>query len=311
MTRFTFGCPVRWSDVDAYGHVNNVVYLTYLEEARVGLFEQAEASRQRLDAGVVVARHEIEYRAPLLPRTTPVPVETWVRRVGNSSVTFGYEVVDTAADGTRTTYAVASSVLVPVNVHTGSPCRVSPEEKAALAGYVLADGPHPGTGSSGAGSPVSRLPVPGSSPPEHVFTCPVRWSDLDAFNHVNNVTFLEYLQEARVHFAHWAGVSVGSGEPHEGAVVVHQQIDYVAPLRLRPEPVQVAVGVARIGRSSYTLTYEVRDELRVYARASSTQVAYDLTQRAARPLAPGERDILERFTVGSPTAAAASSTFGP
>ncbi len=306
MTRFTFGCPVRWSDVDAYGHVNNVVYLTYLEEARVALFARAEASQRRLDTGVVVARHEIEYRAPLLPRTTPVPVETWVRRVGNSSVTFGYEVVDTAPDGTRTTYALASSVLVPVNMRTGSPCRVSPEEKAALADYVLADGPQPG-----AGSPLPRSPGPGGSPAEHVFACPVRWSDLDAFNHVNNVTFLEYLQEARVHFAHRAGVSVGSGQPHEGAVVVHQQIDYVAPLRLRPEPVQVAVGVARIGRSSYTLTYEVRDELRVYARASSTQVAYDLTRHAAHPLTAGERDILERFTAGSPAATAASSRPGP
>ncbi len=306
MTRFTFPCPVRWSDVDAYGHVNNVVYLTYLEEARVALFARAEASQRRLDTGVVVARHEIDYRAPLLPRTTPVPVETWVRRLGNSSVTFGYEVVDTAADGTRTTYAVASSVLVPVNVRTGSPCRVTPEEKAALAGYVLADGPHPGSGSPNAGSPP-----PASPAAKHVFACPVRWSDLDAFNHVNNVTFLEYLQEARVHFAHRAGVSVGSGEPHEGAVVVHQKIDYVAPLRLRPEPVQVAVGVARIGTSSYTLTYEVRDELRVYARASSTQVSYDLTRHAPRRLSFGERTILERYAAGSPASAAPSGLTGP
>lgn len=306
MTRFTFPCPVRWSDVDAYGHVNNVVYLTFLEEARVALFARADASQRRLDAGVVVARHEIEYRAPLLPRTTPVPVETWVRRLGNSSVTFGYEVVDTAADGSRTTYAVASSVLVPVDMRSGSPCRITPEEKAALAGYVLSDGPHPR-----AGAPPDGSPAPASAVSEHVFACPVRWSDLDAFNHVNNVTFLEYLQEARVHFAHRAGMSVGTGEPHEGAVVVHQQIDYVAPLRLRPEPVEVAVRVARIGTSSYTLTYEVRDELRVYARASSTQVSYDLTRHAPRRLSPGERAILERYAAGSPASAAPSAATGP
>src|SRR5688572_33247763 len=66
--RHSFHCPMRWSDMDAYGHVNNVVYLTYLEEARVDMLFTigAELGAKALSEGVLVARHEIDYRRPLV-----------------------------------------------------------------------------------------------------------------------------------------------------------------------------------------------------------------------------------------------------
>ena len=66
MTRHVCHVPMRWSDMDAFGHVNNVVYLRYLQEARVDmLFVHAPRhGAEELAAGVVVARHEVAYRAP-------------------------------------------------------------------------------------------------------------------------------------------------------------------------------------------------------------------------------------------------------
>ena len=77
--RHTFHCPMRWSDMDAYGHVNNVVYLTYLEEARVDMLFTigAELGAKALSEGVLVARHEIDYRKPAFDGDE-LTVRTWV-----------------------------------------------------------------------------------------------------------------------------------------------------------------------------------------------------------------------------------------
>ena len=133
MARHTFDVAVRWSDMDAYGHVNNVAYLTYLEEARVDMmFTQAgRTTDEKLGHGVVVAKHEIRYLAPLVFRPQPVRVETWVSRLGNASFTLSYEVRDDDK-----LYASASSVMVPYDIHAGRPRRISAVERAALTTYL-------------------------------------------------------------------------------------------------------------------------------------------------------------------------------
>ncbi len=146
MPRHVTHVPLRWADIDGLGHVNNVVYLRYLQEARVDmLFVHApKHGAEQLARGVVVSRHEIGYRAPLRFRPEPVRVETWVRRIDAASFTLGYEVLDEAADGTRTVYAVASSVLVPYELDEGRLRRVAAEERAVLETFHEPDGPEPG-----------------------------------------------------------------------------------------------------------------------------------------------------------------------
>ena len=127
----------------------------------------------------------------------------------------------------------------------------------------------------------------------HVFECTVRFDDLDSYGHVNNVTFVEYLQEARIDFAHrFLADALG---PHEGAVVAHQSIEYLQPVPFRTKPLQVEVWVARIGRSSYDVAYEVRDAETVFARATGALVSYDVAAQKARPLTDIERVALTRF----------------
>jgi acyl-CoA thioester hydrolase len=126
--------PLRWSDMDAYGHVNNVQFLRLLEDARVIGFRQwFGEDRGLLDEGVVVARHEIEYLAPLDFRHAPVTVDMWATTVSGSSFTLDYEVRDPDQVGT-TLYARAETTLVAYDFATASPRRLRLDERAVLKG---------------------------------------------------------------------------------------------------------------------------------------------------------------------------------
>src|SRR5690554_3999428 len=97
--------PLRWADLDAYGHVNNVAMLRILEEARIAAFWRHPEAVDTpvlptavLDAGpraqthTLVARTEIEYLAPLAYRREPVTVQMWVGRIGGASLDVCYEI---------------------------------------------------------------------------------------------------------------------------------------------------------------------------------------------------------------------------
>lgn len=138
-----------------------------------------------------------------------------------------------------------------------------------------------------------RAPDRGRKGARYVYQCAVRFDDLDSYGHVNNVTFAEYLQEARVAFAH---EYLGHGSvQEEGSVVVRQVIEYLAPVPLRAEPLDVVVWVTKIGNSSFECAYEVRDDDTVFATASTVLVAYDVAAQKPRPLSDDERDVMSKF----------------
>ncbi len=128
--------PLRWSDMDAYGHVNNVQFLRLLEDARVVGFEKWFSRGQSLlDSGIVVSRHEIEYRAPLTFRHAPAQVDMWVTRVHGAGFDLGYVVRDPESVG-DTVYAVAETGLVLYDFDTARPRRMAPEERAELRAHL-------------------------------------------------------------------------------------------------------------------------------------------------------------------------------
>lgn len=75
---------LRWRDMDAYGHVNHVVYLTYLEEARDAAIARILRETPG-ESGYVVARVAIDYRRELRLADGPVVVSCTVTTVGGSS----------------------------------------------------------------------------------------------------------------------------------------------------------------------------------------------------------------------------------
>jgi acyl-CoA thioester hydrolase len=113
--------------MDAYGHVNNVVFLRYLEEARIDFLFRPEKDFKQ---GSVVARHEIDYRRQLVHRHKPVDIELWVTEIRAASFTITYEVKDP-----EQVYVTASTVIVPFDFQAQRPRRLTAEEREFLAEY--------------------------------------------------------------------------------------------------------------------------------------------------------------------------------
>ena len=129
--RHVYYCPLRWADMDMLGHVNNVVYVDYLQEARVDMLSVHAPYKggEKLAEGVVVVRHEVDFVAPLKFRPEPVRIETWVTRIRAASFTLDYEILDEPPDGERTVYTRASTVLTPYVFAEERPRRITPEER--------------------------------------------------------------------------------------------------------------------------------------------------------------------------------------
>jgi len=129
----------------------------------------------------------------------------------------------------------------------------------------------------------------------HIFRCPLRWADMDAFGHINNVVFLRYLEEARIDFMFRLAPGEGSASFTGGSVVARHEIDYLRPLTHRHEPVTIETWVTRIQAASMTVRYEIKDEETVYARASTVVVPYNLAESRPRRITDEERKFLEQY----------------
>ncbi|MER8005505.1 MULTISPECIES: thioesterase family protein [unclassified Streptomyces] len=125
--RHLYRCPLRWSDMDAYGHVNNAVFVRYLEEARIDFLFRPEKDFKQ---GSVVARHEIDYKRQLVHRHHPVDIELWVSQIRAASFTITYEVKDDDV-----VYVRASTVVVPFDFEAQRPRRITAEERDFLEEY--------------------------------------------------------------------------------------------------------------------------------------------------------------------------------
>jgi acyl-CoA thioester hydrolase len=123
---------VRFGDIDVLGHVNNCRYFTYLEDARVAMFrlDPMREGREPVN-GLVIARHEIDYKRPLLFGPDPVRVETWVTELRAASFSVAYEVRDD-----EHVYVRASSVIVAYDLENTRARRLRDEELAFLKEYV-------------------------------------------------------------------------------------------------------------------------------------------------------------------------------
>ena len=130
--RFTYPCPVRWSDMDAYGHVNNARFLTLYEEARVAMFFVGARARglTSFEDGIVISRHEIDYLRPV-DYGEAVRIELWICELRAASFTVAYELFDDGVLASR-----ARSVCVPFNLAEQFPRRLTAAEKAFLEPYL-------------------------------------------------------------------------------------------------------------------------------------------------------------------------------
>jgi acyl-CoA thioester hydrolase len=129
---------VRFADTDAMGHVNNAVYLTYCEMARIRYWSDVTgeplAARHHGAESLILAEARITYRAQAFYGDT-VTVQTRTTRIGRSSFTLEHRLTAHGHGGPRRLVAVSESVLVRFDYEIDRPVPLSDEHVAAIEGY--------------------------------------------------------------------------------------------------------------------------------------------------------------------------------
>lgn len=166
MGRLTIPVQLRFSDMDAYQHINNARMFTILEECRIAAFwsqvpgdeqyannPEAAAEDAKSNSGdqnddgapptkaihtgpgsgtnTYVARQEIEYLAPVPYRLEPLPISMWISKIGGASFDICYEVPGPDGVAVR-----ASTTLVLIDENTGRPKRLSDEMREAWKPFM-------------------------------------------------------------------------------------------------------------------------------------------------------------------------------
>jgi acyl-CoA thioester hydrolase len=129
---------VRFADTDAMGHVNNAVYLTYCEAARIRYWsdvtgEPVAAGHEGAES-LILAEARISYRAPVF-HTERVTVETRATRIGRSSFTLEHRLTAAGPDGPPRLVAVSDSVLVRYDYDLGEAVPLGDRFVGAMESY--------------------------------------------------------------------------------------------------------------------------------------------------------------------------------
>ena len=133
---FEIEIEIQPTDIDVLGHVNNVVFLRWVQDAAIAHWSALTSELQKAEVVWVVARHEIDYKKPALPGDR-VRARTWVG--GASRRVFERHTEIARADGT--VLARARTLWVPVDPRSGRPREVSPEVRGLFS--VPEDGASP------------------------------------------------------------------------------------------------------------------------------------------------------------------------
>ena len=140
--------PLRWSDFDAYAHVNNAEMLRLLEEARIQAFWRPDEgvepvseiavldARPGAEMISLIARQEIEYLAPIPYMRAPIDIEMWIGRIGGASLEICYELYSPVGVAPRVLFTKAATTLVMVTAATGRPQRIADDLRDVWAQYL-------------------------------------------------------------------------------------------------------------------------------------------------------------------------------
>jgi acyl-CoA thioester hydrolase len=123
----------------------------------------------------------------------------------------------------------------------------------------------------------------------------VRFRDCDAMGHVNHAVYFTYFEQCRLTF--WRELT-GAPSPHARIIIARAECDYRSPAHFGDE-LEVRLAIGALGRSSFTLRYEIVETAseRVVAVGSTVMVTYDYATGKSVPLPQGARELLERLRV--------------
>ncbi|MCW2650866.1 MAG: acyl-CoA thioester hydrolase [Mycobacterium sp.] len=126
---------------------------------------------------------------------------------------------------------------------------------------------------------------------------PVRWSDIDMYQHINHATMVTMLEEARVPFL---SEPFGAEIRTTGLLIAEVKVSYKGQLRLVDSPLQVTIWVDRLRAVDFTLGYEVRSltadpDSRPSVLAETQLATVHIQEQRLLRLTPAQRDYLQRF----------------
>lgn len=128
----------------------------------------------------------------------------------------------------------------------------------------------------------------------HELIMPVRWGDMDALGHVNNIMYFRYFESTRLEWLETLGyLPLGSGD--EGVVIVDNHAEYLLPV-VYPSTIKIQMGAHSVGRSSFISTYTLSVEDKLMTRGSSKVVWIDNRTMKSTPLPEKIRQLVEPAT---------------
>lgn len=276
--RHVYACPIRWGDMDAFQHVNNVYYADYLQEARWDFLAGTGCPDLNF---VVLASQRLNYVAPLEFDGRPIQVEVWVTAVGEKSFSLAYELFREDG-GVRTVHLRANATQVAFDYRKTRRTRaLTEDERQALTARL---------------EPTEFVPVDFTVPDRpatNVHSVRLRLSDIDPGGIVSNVKYLEFFQEARIDLFRSLAATISPDTPMPGTVVAQADVQYVRPIRHRVETYDVRTWVSHVGTKSMVFTTELGDAGEIKARGRFVMVRFDLPEAKAIEISPTWRALLE------------------
>lgn len=130
---YRFRIAPRWGDLDAMNHVNNAVYLRYLEEARIQWLNAQDTAWFDDERAPVLASATVNYRLPI-EYPSNIDIELFATRIGTSSLTIAHRMID-ANNGTL--HSDGQVVVVWIDRTTGKPAPLPEAIRCAAEGIAL------------------------------------------------------------------------------------------------------------------------------------------------------------------------------
>jgi acyl-CoA thioester hydrolase len=282
--RHTASFQVRYTECDAYGHLNNTNYIRFMQEAALDASAAVgfpSARYARMGRAWLVRETDITYLGSVGYGQT-LEVSTWVedfRRVRS------FRAYEFRIAGQEELVARATTDWVYADRETGRPQPI-PQE------VILAYMPE---GTPADGAPRARFPqIP--APPPGAFTLHkrVEWRDIDAVGHLNNAAYFQYFEDASTQVGRGFGWPMARMLAEDFAMVARQiRVQYLAPA-LMDDELAITTWIVQnrhvIADRYYALRRVGEDAL--LAQALATWVAVDLkTMRPRRPPGTFIRDF--------------------
>lgn len=132
---FTAHVPVRWSDMDAFGHINHARMVTLMEEARIQWLLSAGDHYAPLIKSAMIVTVEIRYQAQLRHDDSPLRIGMWIKGFRSVDFTIGYHIAARDADANAKPACVASTQMAVVDLEAHSLRRLTPTEKGYLRSW--------------------------------------------------------------------------------------------------------------------------------------------------------------------------------